>query len=252
MDAFPRTCIDRYPAEEDAVRAAEIAIEEDSRNLPEGAEGLSPNELALVTGKLWQNGRTLRVAFLDGHDELRARVAEIAPQWSEYANITFDFGNHETPEIRISFERAGSWSYLGTDALTLDPEEPTMNYGWLRPDSTEAEIQRVVLHEFGHALACVHEHQNPEGGIPWDVDKVYAFYEGEPNHWPRAQTYRNLLQRYDASTTVASEFDPESIMLYPIPQELTIGDFEVGWNTTLSAGDREMIARVYPKEPRSS
>lgn len=248
MDEAPKICVDRYPDEEDVVRAAEIAIEEDPRNAPVGVPGLSDRELALVTGKMWQNGRTLKVAFLDGHDELRPRIEEIAHQWSDHANITFDFGNHATPDIRISFKMAGSWSYIGTDALSRPAEEPTMNYGWLTPESGESAIRRVVLHEFGHALACIHEHQNPEGGIPWDVEKVYEYYEGEPNFWPRAQTYRNLLQKYDHTETTASVFDPESIMLYPIPQEFTIGDFEVGWNTALSAMDREMIARMYPRD----
>ena len=252
MDEIPKICVDRYPAEEDVVKAAEIAIDENPRNAPEDASGLSEQELALVTGKMWQNGRRLKVAFLDGHDELRLRVEEIAKQWSEHANITFDFGNHAEPEIRISFKLSGSWSYLGTDALTRPADEATMNYGWLKPDAGEAAIRRVVLHEFGHALACIHEHQSPEGGVPWDLDKVYEFYEGPPNHWPRAQTYRNLLQKYDRSTTVASEFDPESIMLYPIDKGLTIGGFEVGWNTHLSAMDREMIARMYPKDPAAS
>ncbi len=247
MSKSLKTCFDRYPADEHLVRAAELAIAENVRNAPDLSGELPAEELALVTGKLWKNGRRLRVAFLDGHDEVKARIEPIAREWSEHANIEFDFGNHAEAEIRISFELAGSWSYLGTDALTLDPEAATMNFGWLRPDSGEADYQRVVLHEFGHALACIHEHQNPAGGIPWDVDKVYAHYGGPPNNWPKAQVHRNLLLRYEEGLTSHTEFDPDSIMLYPIPAELTIGGFEVGWNTALSKTDRKMIARMYPK-----
>jgi Bacterial pre-peptidase C-terminal domain len=36
-------------------------------------------------------------------------------------------------------------------------------------------------------------------------------------------------------------------MLYPIPNEFTIGDFEVGFNTTLSDTDKSFIATIYPK-----
>jgi len=241
-----KSCIDRYPADEDLVRAAELAIAEDVRNAPVVSGELPTEELALVTGKLWASGRRIRVAFLDGHDEVRARVEPIAREWSRYANITFDFGNHADSEIRISFELSGSWSYIGTDALTLGGDHPTMNFGWLTPESSETEYQQVVLHEFGHALACIHEHQNPAGGIPWDVDRVYAHYGGPPNNWPKAQVHRNLLMRYDDASTSNTDFDPDSIMLYPIPSELTIGDFEVGWNTALSDADREMIARMYP------
>ena len=49
-----------------------------------------------------------------------------------------------------------------------------MNYGWLTPDSDDDELRRVVLHEFGHALGLIHEHQNPEGGIEWNEPAVKA------------------------------------------------------------------------------
>jgi len=39
--------------------------------------------------------------------------------------------------------------------------EPTMNYGWLKDDTDDVEYRRVVIHEFGHALGAIHEHQNP-------------------------------------------------------------------------------------------
>jgi serralysin len=44
-----------------------------------------------------------------------------------------------------------------------------------------------------------------------------------------------------------TKFDIESIMLYAIPNELTVGDFEVGWNTILSATDKEFMRQNYPK-----
>ena len=40
-----------------------------------------------------------------------------------------------------------------------------MNYGWIDADSPEEELRSVVLHEFGHALGLIHEHQNPLSGI---------------------------------------------------------------------------------------
>ena len=36
-------------------------------------------------------------------------------------------------------------------------------------------------------------------------------------------------------------------MLYPVPNEFTIGDYEVGWNRVLSEDDKEFIGRMYPK-----
>jgi hypothetical protein len=36
-------------------------------------------------------------------------------------------------------------------------------------------------------------------------------------------------------------------MIYPIPNDLTIGDFEVGWTMDLSETDKAFIATLYPK-----
>jgi hypothetical protein len=125
-----------------------------------------------------------------------------------------------------------------------------MNYGWLTPGSPDNEYSRVVLHEFGHALACIHEHQHPEAGIPWDKEAVYSYYTGPPNNWTKAQVDHNLFRKYSASITQFSEFDPASIMLYSIPNAFTVGDFEVGWNRVLSATDREFIGVMYPFDGR--
>ena len=158
-------------------------------------------------------------------------VEEHAKRWSDFANITVEFGNDPDAEIRISFEQEGSWSYIGTVALAIDKSEPTMNFGWLEESTPDEEYERVVVHEFGHALFCIHEHQNPVTTIPWDKDAVYAYYMGPPNNWTKDQVDQNLFARYSTDITQYSAFDPKSIMLYPIPNELTIGDYEVGFNT---------------------
>jgi hypothetical protein len=125
-----------------------------------------------------------------------------------------------------------------------------MNFGWLAPDTDDVEYQRVVLHEFGHALGCIHEHQHPEAGIPWDTEAVYARYSGPPNNWTRQQIDINLLDKYARDQTQFSQFDPESIMLYSIPNALTSGDWSVGWNTDLSETDVQFIGTVYPFETK--
>jgi hypothetical protein len=152
-----------------------------------------------------------------------------------------------TAEIRISFAEEGfSWSTVGTDALTVPRAEPTMNYGWLEPDTDLAEYQRVVRHEFGHAVGMIHEHQNPDaaGTIPWDKPKVYAYYARQG--WSKADVDANLFDVYDTDTTNFTTFDPTSIMQYAIPEELTIGTYSVGWNTALSPTDVAFMRTQYP------
>jgi hypothetical protein len=154
--------------------------------------------------------------------------------------------NVQDADIRISFSEPGSWSYIGTECRTVPAEEATMNFGWLSPDSTADVVSRVVLHEFGHALGCIHEHQNPAGGILWDKAAVYEYYGGPPNNWSRADVDENIFATYDKDLTFHSQVDPDSIMMYPIPRSLTRNGFEVDWNTQLSPLDEEFIRAAYP------
>ena len=112
--------------------------------------------LAAEAAKMWDIGASVPVKFLGGSAELRSRVRAVADEWSKYANVRFAWvPNDHSAVIRVSFEQDGaSWSYVGRDALGLFPFQglATMNLGWLTDDSPDTEVQRVVLHEFGHAL----------------------------------------------------------------------------------------------------
>lgn len=249
-----KTCIDRLLPSELLFQASRAALTENPANAPALRRGVplpgvaidAPGALAALTGKLWQPGRTLRVRFLDGDPAIQKQLEPYAQEWTKYANIHFTFGNDPNAEIRISFRQPGSWSYLGTDALTIPKHQPTMNFGWLTLDTPAEEYARVVTHEFGHAIGCIHEHQNPSTDIPWNKAAVYDYYGGPPNNWTKEQVDINLFTRYSADITQFSAFDPQSIMLYPIPNAFTEGDFEVGWNRTLSATDKRYIATLYP------
>jgi hypothetical protein len=256
-----KACIDLAVPDEYLLESMRLAIAENPNNAPPFdprvlPQGVMPDSsslfLAAITGKLWQPGRVLRVRFLDGDPRVQERIPPFAHQWSAHANITFTFGNDPDAEIRISFQNQGSWSYLGTDALVIPKSQPTMNFGWLTPATSNDEYQRVVTHEFGHALGCIHEHQNPANNIPWDREAVYRYYQGPPNYWSREQVDINLFTRYEADITQFSAFDPQSIMLYPIPNEFTVGNFEVGWNKTLSATDKQFISTIYPANRKAS
>lgn len=231
--------------------AAEAAVEENQANAamrssPAPSGGGGSLELAVFTEKRWLPGRTISVSFLDGDDTVKNRLIPFAKEWEEHANLTFDFRTDGQSEanIRISFEHQGSWSYLGTDALVIDPSEPTMNFGWLTPASADEEYSRVVLHEFGHAIAAIHEQQSPVADIPWDKEAVYRYYALQG--WDREQTDRNVLRRRDRKLFNHTQYDSTSIMQYAVPNALTIGDFEIPWNTVLSPLDMEFIGTMYP------
>jgi serralysin len=226
--------------------AERAALRENAANIPQAQPG-APLELAVLKASKWQNGRTLRIRFMGGHPTVRRRVIETANEWTQYSNLSFVVvGDDEEAELRISFEADGSWSYVGTQALAIPQERATMNFGWLRPNSSQQTYSQVVLHEFGHAIGCVHEHSVAGVEIPWNKPAVYDWFETHQG-WTRAEIDYNVFYRYEIGTTNHSEFDPHSIMIYPIPQAFTLGDFETPWSSRLSPVDKAWIATVYPK-----
>jgi hypothetical protein len=232
----------------DNIRVTPIVRGAPSAAGPLGTRRASTSRAAVERMKLWENGRRLRVKFTDGIPEVQAKVAAIAKEWEAVANLTLQFVTGGASEIRVSFAEEGfSWSTVGTDALTVSSTKATMNYGWLEANTSQREYERVVRHEFGHALGMIHEHQNPAalGQIPWDKPKVYAYYAQQG--WTHADVDSNLFDVYAEDSTNHSAFDPTSIMEYAVPDSLTIGSYAIGWNTTFSPIDVEFMRRQYPK-----
>lgn len=250
----PRICVDRPLPLNRQSAAAERAVALRSDNaaveIPSlGATGLVAPSMAIVTARRWPLGQELRVGFVNGSEWQKSTVASTAVEWARHAHLTFQFdADPAAAEIKVVFVADGdSTSLLGTDALDDSVEGPTMQFGWVDEDVDEAEVRAVILHEFGHALACIHEHQNPEGGIQWDKERVYADYATLDPPWSRERVDHNLFKTYERDLTKFSAFDPASVMLYPILEEHTLNDFAVGMNSVLSDGDRAFIGLVYPQ-----
>lgn len=208
----------------------------------------SNDKAALLNGVRWNPGDVIRVRFLEGEESLQQRVRDVAERWTvpELANLQFQFVPEGEAEVRIAFEQGnGSWSYLGTVCRQILDPEPTMNYGWLTPTSEDEEIQRVVLHEFGHALGLIHEHQNPKGGIQWNEPAVIADLSKPPNSWDLATIRHNVLDHYPAEEVSSTPVDADSIMMYPIPAAWTLDGFSADLNGDLSEQDKDFIHQAY-------
>jgi serralysin len=203
---------------------------------------------ALLNGARWQSGDVIRIKFLEGDESLKQRVQEVAERWTApgMANLRLRFVDDGPAEVRIAFQQGdGSWSVLGTECRTVPDDEPTMNYGWLTPNSEDDELQRVVLHEFGHALGLIHEHQNPQGGIDWNEPAVIADLSGPPNNWDEATIRHNVLDHYPKGDVTATDVDALSIMMYPIPAAWTNDGFSADLNANLSEQDTDFIKKAY-------
>jgi hypothetical protein len=199
---------------------------------------------------MWNAGDEITISFLDGDSDVQQKVKNAALAWiaPKLARLSFAFREDTNDTlIRISFRYDGSWSVIGTTCKQItDKTQPTMNFGWLTSESTEEEIRQVVLHEFGHALGLIHEHQNPAGGIQWNRDAVIRDLSGPPNNWTLDVIEHNMFEPYSAEETNFTKVDPQSIMMYPIPENWTLNGFSVGLNSDLSPMDRGFVHQQYP------
>ena len=214
------------------------------------AEDSSVFHMVAERSYTWEPGTTLNVVFMDGREENMRAVAETATEWTKYANIDFAFFGPDDdvprgPQLRISFQRPGYWSLIGSQAAYRDESIPTMNMHFSLFSEGRREIQRVVLHEFGHALGLWHEHQNPKAQFTWNKDVIYEYYR-RTHGWDQDTVDSNIFERLDRSRVTASEFDANSIMLYSFPRAFTVEGVRMPDNYQLSATDKREIAALYP------
>ncbi|KAJ7595713.1 hypothetical protein C8J56DRAFT_387371 [Mycena floridula] len=202
-----------------------------------------PLKMAVLTDSKWQTGRTITIAFFNGAAELQQKVQQYARQWTQHANLIFSFiSSTLNADVRIAFNTPGKGhqSYVGTACLTKPKSEPTMHLD-LYLHTPEKTFRRVVLHEFGHVLGAIHEHQRPDmPNIKWNKKAVM-----EALGWTEAEVEHNILKKETGNLT-ASAFDSKSIMLYMIPPSWTYYTFQSQHNTVLSATDIEFVNKLYP------
>jgi hypothetical protein len=212
--------------------------------------------------KKWVAGQKIRVLFLDGPEVWKSKIVQYSQIWEQYANLDFVYVASGPAEIRISFafQPGAAWSLIGRDSERYSMVKvgdeyrsqagnttgPSMNYGTFNERTPEDEFRRKALHEFGHALGLLHEHQNGNGSIQYDYDKVFEYYQRTAG-WSRERTESQVLKRYGPGSQITNgEYDRLSIMHYPVDPALTKNGIGVPWNSQLSAGDQNAIAELYP------
>jgi hypothetical protein len=248
----------------------------------------------------WTPGQTVRDAFLGGTAELHKAIEDAARAIAEVTNLTLDFkkdGAYRTwsaadteyaGDIRVSFDMGGYFSLVGTDSTNPNiglPQQPvggrpnqrSLNLGGYADERPEG-WEGTVRHEFLHALAFHHEHQNMRGpceaAFRWEDDAgyqmtrdargayvpdangrrpgIYTYLSGYPNGWSKAKIDFNLRTTGDGRALVAGPFDAASVMLYRFPplfyRTQPSPCAPSGDGRQLSDGDKRALKLLYPQE----
>ncbi|KAF9044984.1 hypothetical protein BJ165DRAFT_1404250 [Panaeolus papilionaceus] len=213
---------------------------------------MGPLKAVLVnTERLWDNGQPV------GTRIQQEKVKRIVKEWKQYLNLDFKFVTGRNATIRISFDaQTGSWSFLGRDNESIHRNRPTMNFGWVSKDSRITEEDKaVILHEFGHAIGYLHEHQSSRRGevitLDEEVDNlillaVIEFYT-RTQDWTPEEVRQQILDVYgDEEVSSFSKIDLTSIMMYFMPKEMNLEKIEVPPNNNLSDTDKAYAFINYP------
>lgn len=194
-------------------------------------------------GKTWDVGDTLDIVFLNGNHKQKTTLKRAVGDIIRHANlrVRFDSVSISKADIKVRFQRGGgNWSYLGTDALFTQSNQPTMNI--------DNDDYGTILHECFHAIvAGHHEHQSPTSEIEWNREQVIRDLSGPPNYWDLETIEHNVLNRVDKKGAIYTDFDRESIMLYFFPDSWVKNGKGTQRNNVLSDKDIAHIKRIYPK-----
>ncbi len=194
------------------------------------------------TSKRWPEG-VITVALDLRDQKSNALVIDAIREWAHNTPaLQFRIVTGREGDIRISDDEGikGNWSMIGTDAKNVPLSDPTMH---LERNDDSTQFRATALHEFGHALGLLHEHQNPEHDINWDTEAVYDSYASE--HFPKELVHSQFLELPVGGHLLVTSYDSKSIMHYEFPEYVTHDGRGVGAIKHLSEGDKAIARKLY-------
>ncbi|KAK6497746.1 hypothetical protein TWF481_012148 [Arthrobotrys musiformis] len=213
--------------------------------------------LIIETKEEWDNGKTLTVTFFDDPKitnthvqtpRYRHLVEHYARIWERWANIKFKFVDDDEAIIKISSGKVGSWSTIGKGALhPYYKTHANMNLD-VNGAAHHSSFSRATCHEFGHAIGCKHEQQNPHAPYHWIEKNVVDWYTTNTT-WEDKDVYHafnNFKQYKEVDGYESTRWDSKSIMHYHMEKSWTEEGIVVQRSDVLSDLDKEFIGKKYP------
>jgi hypothetical protein len=229
-------------------------------------------QAAFLKAVAWPKGSVIKIAFVrgpimlpDGNattvdpeftqdkaDWVKATVEKYLVPFLGTIKITWDVSINES-DVRITFVKdAGAFSLLGVESKTAPKNTATMNLGWLDKDQSDTDKNPeltgtgvVVVHEFGHMLGMIHEHQRGDAPLDWNKPVVYRAMATPPNSWDKETTDEQIFKQVEMSTLNASRFDPFSVMEYIFPDSFFKTPPKLQHTKYLSNLDIVWICKLY-------
>lgn len=197
-------------------------------------------------------GAGTSLGFLDNPpSDLRSRIVAHMNAWNKTANVQF-VQTTTDPQVRIArVPGDGYWSYLGTDVLSIQNNEPTMNLDSFTMNTPEKEYRRVVRHETGHTLGCPHEHMRRALVNLIDRQKAIDFF-GQTQGWDASMVEQQVLTPLEESSLIGTmKSDSNSIMCYQIPGIISKNGKPIAGGEDIDKSDSTFMASIYPKAKAS-
>lgn len=185
----------------------------------------------IVTAYLWPANYRLSICFSGGSRGLRHRIVSVMQaRWplETLTNGALAYGDSfskvpscypwTVADIHVGFlsgPDGGYWSDIGTESRE---DRPSMNFeGFDTQPPPSLEFDRIVAHEFGHALGLHHEHQSPHApDCKWAYNVIRTKYQwaSDADMHANLDKLKNALNSSGRWEYQTSDYDQLSLMHY--------------------------------------